>query len=142
MINAMTVNRVYLVSGVTDMRKAINGLSIIVSEQLGGNPFSGNVYVFCNRQRDKLKILYWERNGFWLYYRCLEQGKFQWPRACPMSGAQPMSEASALAEASAVGMEKYPQTYGLTLRELQWLLDGLSFTQKEAHKVVTGLYVN
>ncbi len=130
MINAMTVNQVYLVSGVTDMRKAINGLSIIVSEQLGGNPFSGSVYVFCNRQRDKLKILYWERNGFWLYYRSLEQGKFQWPRACPMS------------EASALGMEKYPQIYSLTLRELQWLLDGLSFTQKQAHKVVNGLYIN
>lgn len=130
MINAMTVNRVYLVSGVTDMRKAINGLSIIISEQLGGNPFSGSVYVFCNRQRDKLKILYWERNGFWLYYRSLEQGKFQWPRACPMS------------ESSALGMEKYPQTYSLTLRELQWLLDGLSFTQKQAHKVVNGLYIN
>ena len=154
MINAMTVNQVYLVSGVTDMRKAINGLSIIVSEQLGGNPFSGSVYVFCNRQRDKLKILYWERNGFWLYYRSLEQGKFQWPRACPMSEASalgkacPMSEASALgkacpmSEASALGMEKYPQTYGLTLRELQWLLDGLSFTQKRAHKVVNGLCTN
>ncbi len=130
MINAMTVNQVYLVSGVTDMRKAINGLSIIISEQLGGNPFSGSVYVFCNRQRDKLKILYWERNGFWLYYRSLEQGKFQWPRACPMN------------EASALGMEKYPQIYSLTLRELQWLLDGLSFTQKQAHKVVNGLYIN
>ena len=118
MINAMTVNQVYLVSGVTDMRKAINGLSIIISEQLVGNPFSGSVYVFCNRQRDKLKILFWERNGFWLYYRCLEQGKFQWPR------------------------EKHPQTYGLTLRELQWLLDGLSVTQKQAHQVVNGLHVN
>jgi len=82
MINTMTVNQVYLVSGVTDMRKAINGLSIIISEQLNGDPFSGSVYVFCNRQRDKLKILYRECNGFWLYYRCLEKGKFQWPVGC------------------------------------------------------------
>jgi transposase len=118
MINGISVNRVYLVSGVTDMRKAINGLSIIISEQLDGNPFSGSVYVFCNRQRDKLKILYWECNGFWLYYRCLEKGKFQWP------------------------MGKYPQTYGMTRRELQWLLDGLSFTQKQAHEIVKGLDIN
>jgi transposase len=66
MIKGITVNQVYLVSGITDMRKAINGLSIIVSEQLEQDPFDGSVFVFCNRQRDKLKILYWERNGFWL----------------------------------------------------------------------------
>lgn len=64
MINGITVNQVYQVFGVTDMREAIQGLSIIISEQLGDNPFIGSVFVFCNRQRDKLKILYWERNGF------------------------------------------------------------------------------
>lgn len=118
MINGISVNQVYLVSGITDMRKAINGLSIIISEQLDGNPFNGSAYVFCNRQKDKLKILYWERNGFWLYYRCLEKGKFQWPAG------------------------KEPQTYALTHRELQWLLDGLSFTQKQAHEPVNGLCIN
>ncbi len=100
------------------MRKAINGLSMIISEQLGHDPFNGSVFVFCNRHRDKRKILYWERNGFWLYYRCLEKGKFLWP------------------------MGKYPQTYGMTRRELQWLLDGLSRSQETAHPVVTGLEIN
>ena len=118
MINGIPVNQVYLVSGVTDMRKATQGLSLIVSEQLGHNPFDGSVFVFCNRQRDKLKILYWERNGFWLYYRTLEQGKFQWPTA----KAQP--------------------TLSLTLRELQWLLDGLSHTQRQAHAEIQGLKNN
>ena len=118
MIQGISVNQVYLVSGITDMRKAINGLSLIVSEQLGHDPFDGSVFVFCNRQRNKLKILYWERNGFWLYYRCLEQGKFQWPT------------------------EKRESTQALTLRELQWLLDGLSYTQKQAHTEVKGLKNN
>ena len=118
MINGITVNQVYLVSGVTDMRKATQGLSLIVSEQLEYNPFDGSVFVFCNRQRDKLKILYWERNGFWLYYRTLEKGKFRWPA------------------------ENEKQTLSLTLRELQWLLDGLSYTQHHAHSEIHGLKKN
>ena len=118
MINGITVNQVYLVSGVTDMRKATQGLSIIVSEQLEHNPFDGSVFVFCNRQRDKLKILYWERNGFWLYYRSLQKGKFKWP------------------------MQNNLSTISLTLRELQWLLDGLAYTQKQAHVEVKGLKNN
>ncbi|WP_198263387.1 IS66 family insertion sequence element accessory protein TnpB [sulfur-oxidizing endosymbiont of Gigantopelta aegis] len=86
MITGITVNQVYLVSGVTDMRKATNGLSLIVSEQLEHNPFDGSVFVFCNRQRDKLKILYWERNGFWLYYRTLEKGNSsgRWKKNNPL----------------------------------------------------------
>lgn len=118
MIKGITVNQVYLVSGITDMRKAIHGLSMIVSEQLAYDPFDGSVFVFCNRQRNKLKILYWEHNGFWLYYRCLEKGKFQWPT------------------------ERQEQTRSVTLRELQWLLDGLSCTQRHAHPEVNGLKNN
>jgi len=64
MISGFAVNQVYLATGFTDMRKSINGLSLIVSEQLAHDPFSGSVFVFCNRARDKLKILYWECNGF------------------------------------------------------------------------------
>ncbi|WP_141235615.1 IS66 family insertion sequence element accessory protein TnpB [Pseudoalteromonas sp. NBT06-2] len=68
--------QVYLVTGFTDMRKSINGLSIIVAEQLELDPLNQAWYVFCNKQRDKLKILFWDTNGFWLYYRRLEQGRF------------------------------------------------------------------
>jgi len=118
MISGFSVNQVYLATGVTDMRKSINGLSIIVSELLGHDPFNGSVFVFCNRHRDKLKILYWEHNGFWLYYRRLDKGKFQWP-----SGVS-------------------QQTTILTLRELHWLLDGLSPTQASAHTVVSDLKIN
>ncbi|WP_445667394.1 IS66 family insertion sequence element accessory protein TnpB [Paenibacillus sp. FSL H8-0034] len=51
------------------MRKSIDGLAALVQEGLGLNPFSSCLFVFCNRERNKLKILYWEHNGFWLYYR-------------------------------------------------------------------------
>ena len=59
--------QVYIAPGVTDMRKAINGLSLLVSDQMELDPFSGHLFAFCNRKRDMVKILYWDRNGFCLY---------------------------------------------------------------------------
>ncbi|WP_281365934.1 IS66 family insertion sequence element accessory protein TnpB [Paenibacillus phytohabitans] len=67
---------VYLTCGVTDLRKSIDGLAAVVQEQFQLNPFSTAQFVFCNRQRNKLKILQWDHAGFWLYYRRLEQGTF------------------------------------------------------------------
>ena len=55
---------VYLALGSTDMRKAINGLSILVEQAMGLNPFSGDLFVFCNRRQNIIKILYWDENGF------------------------------------------------------------------------------
>ena len=118
MMGSLSANQVYLATGITDMRKSINGLSVIVSQLLGRDPFDGSVFVFCNRQRDKLKILHWEHNGFWLYYRRLDKGKFQWPH----HGDQ--------------------QSISLSLRELHWLLDGLSPIQAAAHPAVSGLKIN
>jgi transposase len=74
-----SVERVYLACGSTDLRKSIDGLAVLVKEGFDLDPFSPSLFVFCNRQRDKLKILQWQHNGFWLYYRRLERGKFQWP---------------------------------------------------------------
>ena len=62
-----------------DFRKGINGLSVLVEEQLIHNPFSGQLFVFINRRRDKIKILYWERAGFCLWQKRLEQERFKWP---------------------------------------------------------------
>ena len=73
--------RVYLAAGATDMRKSIDSLAAEVQEVLHLDPFSSCLFVFCNRRKDKLKILYWERNGFWLCYRRLERGTFRWPKA-------------------------------------------------------------
>ena len=66
--------KVYLAAGATDLRNNIDGLLILIEKQLKLNPFDSCLFVFCNRKRDKLKILFWDNNGFWLYYRRLESG--------------------------------------------------------------------
>jgi len=85
--------KIYLSCGVTDMRKSINGLSAIVETKFALNPFDNAVFVFCNRNRDRLKILEWgwsfasltarpgipDGDGFWLYLKRLEKGRFRWP---------------------------------------------------------------
>ena len=87
MLNEAGIEQVYLACGITDLRKSIDGLAVLVKEEFELDPFSPSLFVFCNRQRDKLKILQWEVNGFWLFYRRLERGKFQWPAK---SGSVPM----------------------------------------------------
>ncbi len=71
--------KVYLAVGSTDMRKAINGLSIMVEQAMDLNPFSGDLFVFCNRKRTIIKILYWDHNGFCLWHKRLEEHRFKWP---------------------------------------------------------------
>ena len=79
----LEAHTVYLVTGVTDMRKSIDGLSTIVQQQFRLNPFVRGVFLFCGRRCDRLKALYWEGDGFVLVYKRLENERFQWPRnAC------------------------------------------------------------
>jgi len=73
--------KVHLALGATDMRKSINGLSLLVESHLEMDPFSGHLFVFCNRRRHMLKILYWDKNGFCLWHKRLEKDRFKWPRA-------------------------------------------------------------
>lgn len=61
------------------MRKSINGLAAIVESSFALDPFDQALFVFCNRQRNRLKILTWEDNGFWLHFKRLERGHFKWP---------------------------------------------------------------
>jgi len=70
--------KVYLACGVTDMRKQINGLTAIVEGVFKLDPFSEAVFVFCNRARDRIKILEWDGDGYWLYFKRLESGHFRW----------------------------------------------------------------
>ena len=71
--------RVYLACGHTDMRKQINGLTMIVENSFNLDPFDGAVFVFCNKARDKIKLLEWDVDGFWLHLKRLERGRFKWP---------------------------------------------------------------
>lgn len=108
-----TDRAVYLAYGATDMRKSIDGLAAMVHVSFQLDPFAPAMFVFCNRQRDKLKILYWEHSGFWLLYRRLERGHFQWPKASDDG-----------------------RTRAISLRQLRWLLDGLALDQQHAHVAV------
>jgi transposase len=74
------VKNVYLCRTPVDFRKQINGLSALVQAQLHLDPFSEALFVFINRSRNRLKILYWERNGFCLWLKRLERNQFAWPR--------------------------------------------------------------
>jgi len=61
------------------MRKSINGLTSLVQTSFDHDPFSGALFVFCNRNRDRIKILEWDMDGFWLYFKRLEKGHIRWP---------------------------------------------------------------
>ena len=113
MLTEIDAGRVYLACGNTDLRMSIDGLAVLVKEGFSLDPFSPCLFVFCNRQRDRLKILQWDHNGFWLHYRRLERGKFQWPA------------------------EENSSTMKISRRELRWLLDGLALKQRQAHPEVT-----
>jgi len=81
--------RIYIRPGQTDMRKAVNGLTIIIQETMEQDPFSGNIYVFCSRDRKLLKAVYWDKSGFWLSQKRLEKEKFPWPET--MEAVQELS---------------------------------------------------
>lgn len=71
---------IYLYRDVVDFRKSINGLTLIIEQHLQRSPFDPGLYLFCNKNRDKLKALYWDKTGFALWYKRLEKHRFKWPR--------------------------------------------------------------
>lgn len=106
---SITSTEVYLYQQPVDFRKSYRGLSAIVECELGHNPFTGGLYVFTNKQHNKIKCLFWENNGFVLYYKALAEERFKWPK----------------------GQE---DTLVLTGRQLNWLLDGLDIEALKGHK--------
>jgi transposase len=98
---------VYLHRPAIDFRMGINGLSIVVEQALGLDPFAEAVYVFSNRRRNRVKILGWDRNGFWLLLKRLEQDRFVWPDETAVPS--------------------------VTVEQLHWLLDGIDLTVTQRH---------
>ena len=89
------------------MRKQIQSLAVYVEEEMKGNPLSGNLYIFCGRNRKLLKALYWDRNGFCMWQKRLEKGQFPWPR-------------------------NESETRSISRKEMRMILDGIDFFN--AHK--------
>ena len=102
--------KIYIKSGATDLRKQQAGLAVVVENLMGADPFCGSLFLFCNRRRNLLKLLYWETNGFCLWQKQLEQDRFPWPKS------------------EAEGGE-------ITERQLRLLLEGLDIWK--AHKKIT-----
>ena len=100
---------IYLYRQPIEFRKQANGLALIVEQELGHNPFSGALVAFTNRQRNKIKCLMWEDNGFVLYYKSLAEEKFKWP-----------------------GPED--ELMSLNGEQINWLLDGYDITLLQGHK--------
>ena len=103
---------VYMHREPVDFRKSINGLSVIVEEAMEMNIYAGGIFVFCNRQGDKLKVLYWDRTGFSLWYKRLEAARFAWPK----------DHTDAVVE--------------WTVEEFEWLLQGVDVMQIRKHKAL------
>ena len=98
---------VYVVCGYTDMRKSIDGLATIIKLNLGMNPFTPSLFLFCGKKCDRLKALFWEGDGFLLLYKRLENGMFRWPRTPE-------------------------QARRISKQEFRWLMEGLAIDQPKA----------
>jgi transposase len=112
MLKSINTYDVYLACEATDLRKSIDGLAILVQESFELDPFSKSLFVFCNRKKNKIKILEWDNTGFWLHDKRLEKGSFKWPSV------------------------SQGKTLYVDERQLRWLLDGLALEQTGAHKPV------
>lgn len=79
MLSISRTTRVFLATAPTDMRKGFDGLFALVENVIQEDPFSGHLFVFRNRRRDRLKVLWWDRDGLAIFYKRLESGSYQFP---------------------------------------------------------------
>ena len=89
--------RIFLAAGVTDLRKSFGGLSAAVESVLSRRVLSGEVFVFCNRRRDRVRAMYFDGSGLWVATKRLEQGTFAWPESAPGGGRRVELRAEELA---------------------------------------------
>lgn len=111
MIGFNDIASIYLVHGATDLRKGIDGYASIIQDNCKLDPFTDSLFLFMNRQHNKLKCLYWDGHGFWLLYKRLEAGTFRWLKA-----------------------NENDTQLAITHQQLNWLLEGLDIVQKRAFK--------
>jgi transposase len=107
--------RIFLYSQSVDMRKGFDGLSGIVTQQMGANVLSGDAYVFVGRRKDRLKLLVWEPTGFVLYYKGLEVGTFRLPDSKQLAVALSSAELWALLEGLDVEIKQRRKRYCLSV---------------------------
>lgn len=103
------LTEVYLYRQPIDFRKSYRGLSALVECELGHNPFDGGLFVFSNKQRTKIKCLFWESTGFVLYYKALVEDRFKWPKG-------------------------NDALLTITGQQLNWLLDGFDISAMKGHQ--------
>ena len=109
---------IYLAQEPVDFRLGINGLSVLVEATLRFDPFSRNLFCFTNRRRNQIKVLYWQRSGFCLWQKRLEEEKFKWPVHMP-----PIA-----------GEAARPPVVTLDEAQFLWLLDGLDLKHLKPHR--------
>lgn len=97
---------VYLCREPVDFRKSISGLAVLVEQALGLDPFAKALYVFTNRDRDRIKLLYWERCGFCLWYKRLERQRFVWPQHLQGPTVSPRSHPGAASHPRALRLHR------------------------------------
>ncbi len=127
---------VWLCRNAVDFRKGINGLSVLVEDQLVRDPFNGQLFVFVNRRRDKIKILYWERAGFCMWQKRLEAERFKWPEhlfAGDVSQQRHL-DGDVLSSSSERLSRAVGQTIVLDGQQLNWLLDGYDLAAMRPHR--------
>lgn len=112
--NFSDVSHIYIACGYTDLRRGIDGLVAIVQQIFKLDPFEDSMFLFCGRKPNRIKALYWDKNGFVILYKRLEEGKFQWPRS-------------------------ENEVRDLTIQQVRWLMEGLSIEQPKAHKIISKL---
>ena len=111
--------RIFVCTVATDMRKSFNGLSMLATEQMGGDPLSGHLFLFTNKRRNLLKILYWDADGFAIWYKRLEEGTFA------IAFDEPAGDDDA---------QSKPRRIELTATQLAMLLGGVDLARTKKRK--------